>query len=166
MMREIAEKTARRMITIANDGFGEECPISIIDMNKWEWAQGVGLYGLYRYCCAGGACEYMDFLTEWYDARLAEGLPEKNVNTCAPLLTLTYLYERTKKPAYLAVIREWAAWVAEDMPRTEDGGLQHITTGIENKGQLWADTLFMTNLFFARVGVILGKPEYIDESKR
>ncbi len=166
MMREIAEKTARRMITIANDGFGEECPISIIDMNKWEWAQGVGLYGLYRYCCADGACGYMDFLIDWYDARLAEGLPEKNVNTCAPLLTLTYLYERTKKPAYLAVIREWAAWVAEDMPRTEDGGLQHITTGIENKGQLWADTLFMTNLFFARAGVILDKPEYIDESKR
>lgn len=165
-MKELLEKTADKMITINKAQFNEECPISIIDIEKWEWAQGVGLYGLYQYYKSSGNRKYLDFLDTWYKKRTEEGLPEKNVNTCAPMLTLTYIYEETKNPAFPEYIKEWASWVFNEMPRTEDGGLQHITTGVENKGQLWADTLFMTNLFLARAGVLLGIKEYEDESKR
>jgi len=164
-MQELIEKTAERMIAIVNEGFKEECPISIIDINKWEWAQGVGLYGLYRYWEFSGEDRYIDFLKQWYDERIKEGLPEKNVNTYAPMLTLTFIYEHTGDKKYLDLIREWAQWVMKNMPRTKDDGLQHITTGIENKGQLWADTLFMINLFLARAGLILDRKEYIEESK-
>lgn len=165
-MRRLLEKTADKMIEINKAEINEECPISIIDIEKWEWAQGVGLYGLYQYWELSGNKKYFDFLIGWYKKRIEEGLPEKNVNTCAPMLTLTYMYEETGDEDFLKYIKEWSAWVFNEMPRTEDGGLQHITTGIENKGQLWADTLFMTNLFLARAGVILGIDEYKDESKR
>lgn len=162
----ILDKVANKMIGINNNFIKEECQISIIDMNKWEWAQGVGLYGLYKYYKNCGNEAYFNFMIQWYENRVKEGLPEKNVNTCAPMLTLTYLYEDTKNKKYLQLIKQWANWVYNDMPRTEDGGLQHITTGIENKGQLWADTLFMTNLFLSRAGAILNKEEYIEESKK
>lgn len=165
-MKTLIEKTADRMISIDNAGFSEECPISIIDINKWEWAQGVGLYGIYKYWKISKEQRYLDFLIEWYTKRVEEGLPEKNVNTCAPMLTLTYLYEINKNEKWLDIIKEWALWIYTEMPRTEDAGLQHITTGVENNGQLWADTLFMTNLFLVRAGVILEKQEYIDESKK
>lgn len=165
-MKELLKKTADKMIQINKTQVKEECPISIIDIEKWEWAQGVGLYGLYRYHKVLGESEYLGFLVNWYKSRIAEGLPEKNVNTCAPMLTLTYIYEETRDGDFLKYIKEWAEWVYNEMPRTEDGGLQHITMGIENKGQLWADTLFMTNLFLARAGVLLGIDEYVDESKR
>ena len=53
-----------------------------------------------------------------------------------------------------------------DMPRTEDGGLQHIVTGETNDGELWDDTLFMTVLFLAKMGRLLGRPAYVDEAVR
>ena len=43
----------------------------------WEWTQGVGLYGLYNYYKLTGDRGTFDFLCGWYDARMAEGLPER-----------------------------------------------------------------------------------------
>lgn len=53
-----------------------------------------------------------------------------------------------------------------DMPRTEEGGLQHITYLVENRQQLWDDTLMMTVLPLTKIGLVLGRPEYIEEAKR
>ena len=39
-MKNLIEKTANKLLNI-NEGKDESCPISIIDINKWEWAQGV-----------------------------------------------------------------------------------------------------------------------------
>lgn len=164
---DLFEKVSRRMVDLGNEtGVNEICPISIIDMDTWEWAQGVGLYGIQKYYAETGKREALDFLVNWYDANIRKGLPQKNVNTMCPLLTLTYVYEYTQKGAYLDICREWAEWVMTEMPRTEEMGLQHIVSGVENKGQLWIDTLFMTVLFLARMGRLLGKEDYIAESVR
>ena len=37
------------MLTMKNNGIEEKFPISLIDIDCWEWPQGVGLYGLYKY---------------------------------------------------------------------------------------------------------------------
>lgn len=166
LLRQLIRKTADRMTCIGTDGFSETCPISIIDIQKWEWAQGVGLYGLYRGFEATGDQNYLTFLLEWYDSRLKEGLPPRNINTTAPMLTLTFLYEITKKPNYLALIEDWADTVMNHMRRTPEGGLCHVVSGSQNEGQLWVDTLFMTVLFLARAGVLLNRPDYIEETKR
>ena len=33
-------------ISYIKPSFKEECPIGIVDFEKWEWTQGVGLYTL------------------------------------------------------------------------------------------------------------------------
>lgn len=86
---------------------------------------------------------------------MEEGAPPKNVNTMAPLLTMAYLYEDTKDSRYLPYLEQWAEWVMNDMPRTNEDGLQHATYGPENKNQLWDDTLMMTVLPLAKIGKLL-----------
>lgn len=53
-----------------------------------------------------------------------------------------------------------------DMPRTEEGGLQHINYAAEHYQHLWDDTLMMTVLPLTKIGLVLGRPEYIEEAKR
>ena len=47
----------------------------------WEWTQGVGLYGLWKYFESTQDMKYLDMLTKFYDQRLKEGLTAKNINT-------------------------------------------------------------------------------------
>lgn len=132
----------------------------------WNWPQGVGLYGLYAYYKLTKSQSAYTILNEWFDGRLLEGSPPKNVNTMAPLLTMAFLFEEEKKTEYLPFLEQWADWVMYDMPRTDEDGLQHMTYGPENKNQLWADTLMMTVLPLAKIGLLLDKPEYVEEAKR
>jgi unsaturated rhamnogalacturonyl hydrolase len=154
----------RRMMSIENSSITEVCPIGIIDFEKWEWPQGVGLYALWKISHLTGDADLLACINAWYDRRLAEGLPGRNVNTTAPLLALAHLLESRPDPARLAICSEWAEWILRDMPRTEEGGLQHIVSGEENRGQLWDDTLYMTVLFLAKMGVLLKRPDYIEEA--
>lgn len=132
----------------------------------WNWPQGIGLYGLYNYWQITKNQKVIQIIKDWFDDRFHEGVPPKNVNTMAPLLTLSFLYEETGDQRYLPYLEEWATWVMHDMPRTEENGLQHMTYGPENKNQLWDDTLMMTVLPLAKIGRILNKLEYIDEAKK
>ena len=70
------KKVSAAMMHLENTGFEEKYPIGLIDINLWEWPQGVGLYGLYNYYKLTGDRGTFDFLCGWYDARMAEGLPE------------------------------------------------------------------------------------------
>ena len=164
IMASLVNKITERMINIDQGNFQENCPISIIDINKWEWAQGVGLYGMYSYCKAFSDNKYMDYIKNWYEARIEEGLPEKNVNTCAPLLTLSYLYRG--EPKYKAILLEWAQWLMTELPRTEEGGFVHMVSGHTCYDQLWDDTLFMCVLFLARAGIIFDRSDFLEETKR
>jgi unsaturated rhamnogalacturonyl hydrolase len=132
----------------------------------WNWPQGVGLYGIYKYWKSTHDQKALDIINEWFNARFEEGVPPKNVNTMAPFLTLAFLYEDTKNQTYLPLLEEWAQWVMYEMPRTCEDGLQHMTYGPENKNQLWDDTLMMTVLPLAKIGTLLNKPEYLEEAKK
>ena len=131
----------------------------------WEWTQGVGLYGLFRLSEDLGKTEYLKFLEDFYDKEISLGLPAKNINTCAPLLTLALLYKKTGKEEYKRVCHEWAESVMKDFVRTEEGGLQHRTSDSENTGELWDDTLFMTVMFLALMGEIEDNQSYKDEAE-
>lgn len=131
----------------------------------WNWPQGVGLYGIYKNYRITKNENALKVVNEWFEARMKEGAPPKNVNTMAPLLTMSYLYEDTKDTKYLAYLEQWAEWVMHDMPRTEENGLQHETYGPSNTNQLWDDTLMMTVLPLAKIGVLLNRSEYVEEAK-
>ena len=68
--------------------------------------------------------------------------------THLPVLALSYLYEYTGDETYGAVCKEWAQWVMDSLPKTKEGGFQHITSDTLNDGELWDDTLFMTCLLY------------------
>ena len=116
----------------------------VIDTKSWhgfEWTQGVGLYGIYKVWEMTGDARAWDTMTGWFEARFAEGMPSRNINTVAPFLTLAYLYERTGKRTYLPYLDSWGEWVYSGLPRTEEGGFQHIVYNSVNHQQLWDDTL-------------------------
>ncbi len=133
--------------------------------NYWEWTQGVGLYGLYKYWEMTGDAETLKVIEDWFAARFEEGPPTKNVNTVAPMLTLAFLCERFGNPVFEPHLDAWAEWVMHEMPRTEQGGLQHIVFNSVNEEQLWDDTLMMSVLALTKIGLVLDRPHYIAEAK-
>lgn len=132
----------------------------------WEWTQGVGLYGLWKLFDRTREQKYLDILTKFFDQQLEIGFPALNVNTMAPFLTMAYVGEYLQAEKYLQPCRASAAWVMAHFPRTKEGGFQHMTSDTLNDQELWDDTLFMTVLFLARMGVMEGKPEYIREAEK
>ncbi|MER5173077.1 glycoside hydrolase family 88/105 protein [Thioclava kandeliae] len=131
----------------------------------WEWTHGIGLYGLFRYAQLTGQARAMQIIRDWFEARLAEGTPTKNINTVAPFLTMAELYAQDRDPRWVLYLEEWAEWVMHKMPRTRIGGLQHIVYNSVNDQQMWDDTLMMSVLPLARIGQVLGRPDYIEEAK-
>ncbi|SUB02156.1 Unsaturated rhamnogalacturonyl hydrolase YesR [Pannonibacter phragmitetus] len=131
----------------------------------WEWTHGIGLYGLFRYWQLTGNAGAMRIIRDWFSARLAEGTPTKNINTVAPFLTLAWLHELEPNPQWVPYLETWAEWVMHEMPRTREGGLQHIVYNSVNDQQMWDDTLMMSVLPLAKTGLVLGRPEYVEEAK-
>ncbi|HZG58132.1 glycoside hydrolase family 88/105 protein [Paenibacillus sp.] len=144
----------------------EDTPASIITMDTWDWSQGVGLFSLYLYYKETGDRAVLQFLVDWYERRIAEGLPGKNVNTMCPLLTLSYLYEETGEAEYLRICEEWTAYAVDEMPRTPEFGIAHNAVDNESRNELRGDTLYMTVLLVGRMGMLLGKEYYVQESIR
>lgn len=132
----------------------------------WEWTQGVGLYGLWKMFARTKEQKYLDMLTRFFDAQIEIGFPALNVNTLAPFLTMSYVGEYLNEEKYLSPCRKAARWIMEDCPRTEENGIQHMTSDSLNRQELWDDTLFMAVLFLANMGRILGERAYIEEAER
>lgn len=130
----------------------------------WEWTHGVGLYGIWQYYRQTGDKAMCDIIDSWFAHQFAQGATTKNVNTMSPFLTLAYRYEEVKNPAWLPWLESWAEWAMNEMPRTDGGGMQHITLAEENHQQMWDDTLMMTVLPLAKIGKLLNKPEYVEEA--
>ncbi|RYV49906.1 glycoside hydrolase family 105 protein [Pengzhenrongella frigida] len=129
----------------------------------WEWTQGIGLYGIWQYYDQTGDPAMRDIVDSWFAARLVEGTT-KNVNTMAPFLTLAYRYEETGDRTLRPWLGSWAEWAMRSMPRTPHGGMQHITLAEENHHQLWDDTLMMTVLPLAKIGLLLDRPDDVREA--
>lgn len=131
----------------------------------WEWTHGIGLYGLLKYFEQTRNPTAKSIIDGWFSDRLAEGTPTKNINTVAPFLTLACLYETEANSEWRPYLEQWADWIMYEIPRVQEGGLQHITYNSVNPGQMWDDTLMMSVLPLAKIGLVLGRPEYVEEAK-
>jgi unsaturated rhamnogalacturonyl hydrolase len=134
--------------------------------NDWEWTHGIGLYGIWKYYEQTRDARCRQIMLDWFRERLAAGPPTKNINTVAPFLTLAYLYEQTPNADWLTHLDEWAEWLMDGLPRTEENGFQHIVFNSENPQQLWDDTLMMSVLPLAKIGRLLRRPQYVEEARR
>lgn len=140
-------------------------------MQEWDWPQGVGLYGLYQVTKHQNRTEYQDYICNWFNDNITRGLPSRNINTTAPLLTLIKINATLQNPEFEALCLSWADWLMNCIPRTKEGGFQHVTSangdrqGVRlNESELWIDTLFMTVLFLNQIGQKYNRQDWIDES--
>ncbi|KAH8925565.1 glycoside hydrolase family 105 protein [Atractiella rhizophila] len=167
---QLIRSVYRHMINIKDETGEFLMPIPdgrIIDTkgwNDWEWTHGVGLYGLWKFYEITGDKEAIGIALDWFSTQLAIGTT-KNVNTMAPFLTAAYMHER-RLADYEIHLDSWADWVMLDMPRTQEGGLQHITYLVDNPEQLWDDTLMMSVLPLTKIGLLFGRQAYVEEAKR
>ncbi|KAK2762294.1 hypothetical protein FQN54_001304 [Arachnomyces sp. PD_36] len=134
--------------------------------NDWEWTHGIGLYGIWKYYELTGDDDLLKIIEDWFRNRFEAGGTTKNINTMAVFLTLAYVYEKTGNQTYLPWLDSWAEWAMYELPRTEYGGMQHVTYLTPNTQQLWDDTLMMTVMPLAKIGKLLNRPHYIEEAKR
>ncbi|WP_104841058.1 glycoside hydrolase family 88 protein [Sinorhizobium fredii] len=135
-----------------------------IQFDEWDWEVGVGLYGFLRRAIATDDRKAIDDLVGWYAWQIERGLPPRQINSSAPMLPLVILTEHVDRPDFRALVEDWADWLVHKLPKTEDGGFQHVVKERLNDGELWDDTLFMACLFLARAGVICDRRDWIDEA--
>lgn len=140
-------------------------------IKEWDWPQGVGLFGLLKIMEVENNEKYRDFLVNWFKDNIRDGLPSRNINTTTPLLTLAILNDKEKDPQFEKLCLDWADWLMTCLPRTKEGGFQHVTSangdrqGVRlNENEMWIDTLFMTVLFLNRMGQKYHRQDWIDES--
>lgn len=164
-MQKNYDELAERVLSMLKRPDDENVSHGHLTMDNWEWPTGVALYGVWKTYKRSGDRSILEYLENWYARRLAMDPPHRNVNTVAPMLALTCIYEETRNEAYLSHIVSWAEWVMNDMPRTEFDGLQHCTIWNRHYQQLWDDTLFMTVLFLCKAGLVLNRPEWVEEAK-
>jgi unsaturated rhamnogalacturonyl hydrolase len=93
-------------------------PGDYVSFDSWEWPQGVGLYSLVKLWKQTGNPALLKTVEDWYDRRIAAGLPEMNVNTTAPMLALSELWRAKRQPRFAGVLDEWANRVVATAPRT------------------------------------------------
>ena len=135
--------------------------------NDWEWTHGVGLYGIWKY----------------YQQTQRRALPRNHAQTGSATGSPRARRPRTSTPSrrssrspiytrrtriqrWLPYLDEWAEWLMDGLPRTEERGFQHIVFNSENREQLWDDTLMMSVLPLAKIGKLLGRPHYVEEARR
>lgn len=133
--------------------------------NDWEWTHGIGLYGLWQYHILRNSGSALRTIQQWFGKQLALGTT-KNINTMSSFLTLACLYEDIGEKSYLPFLENWADWAMYDLARTPMGGMQHVTYLTPNESELWDDTLMMTVLPLAKIGLVLDRPRYVEEAKR
>lgn len=123
-------------------------------MGFWDWPQGVGLYGLNKYNIELKTDKYQQVIRNWVNDRLEEATPIKNVNTTAPMLTLS-----KQGSEYSELCDQWLEWTMNELNRTPEGVIQHVTSNIDgtgvwlNDGEMWIDTIFMTVLFMNQMSI-------------
>lgn len=135
-----------------------------IQFEQWEWEVGVGLYGFWRYALHQNDAALQASLLDWYEGQIAKGLPAMQINTTAPMITLALLAGHGDRADLRTAVNAWADDLMANLPRTEEGGFQHVVKEQPNTGQLWDDTLFMTCLFLGTAGIVLKRQDLIDEA--
>lgn len=142
-------------------------------IKEWDWPQGVGLYGLTHLQNYHLDNRFDNFLDQWTKDNLSIGLPSRNINTSAPYLSLMSLAERQNQDDYRQLCLTHAQWLLDSLPRTEEGGFQHVTSAIGdrhgislNNGEMWIDTLFMAVLFLNKMGHLHHRQDFISEATK
>lgn len=141
-------------------------------IEEWDWPQGVGLYGLLMLQNHYEDDRFLQFFQNWFQENIKKGLPSRNINTTCPYLTLQYLLNKfPDNKDYEKMCIEQAHWLMNELPKTKEGGFQHVTSGIGdrndvilNESELWIDTIFMSGLFLYNMGIRYNNEQWKSEA--
>lgn len=75
MDNNLIKLVSEKMKNIEKGDFAETCKISNIDIDKWEWPQGVGLYGMYLNYKKNGDKDIFDWIVNWFENNIEKGIP-------------------------------------------------------------------------------------------
>ena len=156
LYHEIISKVAGRVIHSTDPKGGN------MNIHKFDWVEGVGLYGINRVWETFHESEYSDFLKQWIQQHKEEAFVLKTVNSTAPFMTILDFAGEQE----LNLCKSCADSILTDASRTSTGGLEHTVTeeGAVFKEQMCADTLFMVCIFLSKLGKYTGERKYTEEA--
>jgi rhamnogalacturonyl hydrolase YesR len=150
--------------------------------NDWKYWNGVVHIGLNRLGEETGVDRYKnyakrnfefffkdyEYLKSVYDGKnqwgfpMAQAIRLTELDDCGAMgASLIELYMTDKKPAYKAYIDATAAHITKKQMRLSDGTFSRPHP---HHNTVWADDLYMSVPFLARMAVLTGQPEYFDEA--
>ncbi|WP_168120105.1 glycoside hydrolase family 88 protein [Paenibacillus sp. HB172176] len=146
---------------LTDDKSGMDCHGSDwgMDINKWDWNPGVGVIAISHYYGASKQPEAIAFLTRWIEANREKALKFQHVNNMAPFTIFPDMFARTGDEFYRDTALEYGEWIIDELVKTSSGAFQH---GGQWHEQVWADTIFMVILFFAKLAKMTGNEKYAD----
>ena len=131
----------------------------------WDWPCGVAYYGITEAYEATGNKKYLDMVKERVDELISLGLPDFTVNNCAMGHVLLTLYKETGDETYKKIIDDKLDYLTNHALRFGDHVLQHtVSANNDFPEQCWADTMFMAAFFMLRAGVMLERPELVEDA--
>lgn len=136
----------------------------IMDMDKFDWVPGVGLYGIERVREVMDSRAASEYLEAWIKRHRDRALELRTVNSTAPVMMILDF----KGNEELDLVKNIADYIIEAAPRLKNGALEHTVTeeGVNFSGQMWADTLFMVCIMLAKLGSRTGEAVYSKEAAR
>lgn len=136
-----------------------------LNIHRWDWSCGVGLYGLLKAFEATGDEKYIHFIRQWFDQN-GPNHAFGSVNNVAPANAVLLLAENSEDPQYEKVCQAYADWCTKTALRTSNDGLAHVWEGGDEdyKNQLWIDTMFMAGIYLLKYGRYKNDPAIIEEA--
>lgn len=131
----------------------------------WNWEEGVlmvGILELYRVTQDASLLAYMQ---GWLDHHIDRGYQIIWSDSCPPAITAAVLYDITGEARYLRVVEDILEYLADDAPRSEEGGISHLGVVSPRLVTLWLDSLFMFGEVLVRWGEISGDADVLDEAE-
>ena len=131
---------------------------------SWDWPGGVAFYGVAEAYEATGEQRYLQYIKDWVDEELDDGLPKITVNASSIGHSLITLYQATNEEKYIEFATQMADYLLHDAERFGDSVLQHTVNGEINQfpEQAWVDTMFMAGYFLLRMGRLLEREDYFN----
>ncbi|RKL66874.1 glycoside hydrolase 105 family protein [Salipaludibacillus neizhouensis] len=130
----------------------------------WDWPGGVAFYGVTEAYEVTGEEKYMNYIKEWIDEELEDGLPPLTVNASSIGHILLSLYKYTEEERYLEIATQMADYLLNEAERFDGDVLQHTVNGEKYNfpEQAWVDTMFMAGYFLLRIGKLLNREDFFE----
>jgi len=138
----------------------------------FNWGEGVQMIGVMKMHERTGDQRYADYVEQWAgfhltkDVRELLNLPPTSrwgpgyCGHWSPATAILYLHLARKKAEHLRLAEQVADFIRSGAERAPDGGLGHWL----GNHQLWVDTLYMACPLLSRLGMLLGRKDYIEDA--